>query len=146
MLQCWGENNTSRKQPQAIMRDINQILYQVYNSRRTHTYATAFPKLFKENYRILKNKDDDDDDNDVDADVGVDIDIDDNHDDIDDDEDDDDDEEDNQDTLENTENGGSRRSSSNFTEYTNLSYGDADDGELILINASYQFLLFLCST
>ncbi|XP_014484244.1 PREDICTED: tyrosine-protein kinase hopscotch [Dinoponera quadriceps] len=120
MLQCWGENNTSRKQPQAIMRDINQILYQVYNSRRTHAYATAFPKLFKENYRILKNKDDDDDDDDVD------VDIDDNNDDIDDDDDDDDDEEDNQDTMETTENG-SRRSSSNFTEYTNLSYGDTDD-------------------
>lgn len=27
------------------MRDINQILYQVYNSRKTHSYATALPKL-----------------------------------------------------------------------------------------------------
>lgn len=45
---CWGENNTAREQPQAIMRDINQILYQVYNSRRTHAYATAFPKLFRD--------------------------------------------------------------------------------------------------
>lgn len=43
MLECWGRGNTLRKQPQAIMRDINQILYQVYNSRRTHTYE--FPKL-----------------------------------------------------------------------------------------------------
>ncbi|XP_034935206.1 tyrosine-protein kinase hopscotch [Chelonus insularis] len=48
MLECWGEPNGPRKQPQAIMRDINQILYQVYNSRRTHTYATAFPKLFND--------------------------------------------------------------------------------------------------
>lgn len=108
------------------MRDINQILYQVYNSRRTHAYATAFPKLFKENYRILKNKDNDDDDDDVD------VDVDDNNDDID---DDDEDTIDNQDTIESTENGGSRRSSSNFTEYTNLSCGDADDGEPILINS-----------
>nr|XP_012148059.1 PREDICTED: tyrosine-protein kinase hopscotch isoform X3 [Megachile rotundata] len=46
MLDCWGDLNGSRKQPQAIMRDINQILYQVYNSRRSHAYATAFPKLF----------------------------------------------------------------------------------------------------
>ncbi|KAK2578134.1 hypothetical protein KPH14_012606 [Odynerus spinipes] len=48
MLECWGESNGTRKQPQAIMRDINQILYQVYNSRRTHAYATAFPKLFSD--------------------------------------------------------------------------------------------------
>lgn len=45
MLECWGDSNGSRKQPQAITRDINQILYQVYNSRRSHAYATAFPKL-----------------------------------------------------------------------------------------------------
>lgn len=34
-------------QSQAIMRDINRILYQVYNSRRTHTYESTFssPKL-----------------------------------------------------------------------------------------------------
>ncbi|OXU22374.1 hypothetical protein TSAR_007732, partial [Trichomalopsis sarcophagae] len=44
MTDCWGEIGGSRKQPQAIMRDINQIKYQVYNSRRTHAYATAFPK------------------------------------------------------------------------------------------------------
>ncbi|KMQ94378.1 tyrosine-protein kinase hopscotch [Lasius niger] len=47
MLECWSEKNT-RKQPQAIMRDINQILYQVYNSRRIHAYATAYPKLFND--------------------------------------------------------------------------------------------------
>ncbi|CAK9814452.1 Tyrosine-protein kinase hopscotch [Anthophora quadrimaculata] len=46
MLECWGDSSGSRKQPQAIMRDINQTLYQVYNSRRSHAYATAFPKLF----------------------------------------------------------------------------------------------------
>lgn len=48
MLECWGESNAPRKQPQAITRDINQILYQVFNSRRTHAYATAFPKLFND--------------------------------------------------------------------------------------------------
>ncbi|XP_014602066.1 PREDICTED: tyrosine-protein kinase hopscotch isoform X2 [Polistes canadensis] len=52
MLECWGEPNGIRKQPQAIMRDINQILYQVYNSRRKHAYATAFPKLFHDSDHI----------------------------------------------------------------------------------------------
>lgn len=44
MTDCWGEIGGSRKQPQAIMRDINQIKYQVYNSRRSHAYAIAFPR------------------------------------------------------------------------------------------------------
>ncbi|KAJ8678849.1 hypothetical protein QAD02_014636 [Eretmocerus hayati] len=44
MNDCWGEFGGPRKQPQAIMRDINQIKYQVYNSRRSHAYATAFPR------------------------------------------------------------------------------------------------------
>lgn len=48
MLECWGEGGGPRKQPQAVMRDINQILYQVYNSRRIHAYETAFPKLFND--------------------------------------------------------------------------------------------------
>ena len=47
MLECWGKNNSiARKQPQAIMRDINQILYEVYNVR-THTYVTICPKFFR---------------------------------------------------------------------------------------------------
>ncbi|XP_063222235.1 tyrosine-protein kinase hopscotch [Bacillus rossius redtenbacheri] len=46
MLECWDLDVYRRKKPQAIMRDVNQILYQVFNSRRTHTYATALPKLF----------------------------------------------------------------------------------------------------
>ncbi|XP_043290064.1 tyrosine-protein kinase JAK2 isoform X2 [Venturia canescens] len=48
MIECWGEPGGPKKQPQAIMRDINQILYQVYNSRRTHAYATVFPRLFND--------------------------------------------------------------------------------------------------
>ncbi|XP_044265655.1 tyrosine-protein kinase hopscotch [Tribolium madens] len=44
MLECWNADPHRRKQPQAIMRDINQILYQVYNSRRTHSYAKIFTK------------------------------------------------------------------------------------------------------
>ncbi|XP_014296943.1 tyrosine-protein kinase hopscotch [Microplitis demolitor] len=46
MTECWGDINRPRKQPQVIMRDMNRILYQIYNSRRIHAYATAFPKLF----------------------------------------------------------------------------------------------------
>ncbi|XP_076165135.1 tyrosine-protein kinase hopscotch isoform X1 [Ptiloglossa arizonensis] len=53
ILECWGDASGSRKQPQAIMRDINQILYQVYNSRRSHAYATAFPKLFSSELKKL---------------------------------------------------------------------------------------------
>lgn len=43
MTDCWGEIGGSRKQPQAVTRDINRIRYQVYNSR-SHAYAIAFPK------------------------------------------------------------------------------------------------------
>ncbi|CAH1364546.1 tyrosine-protein kinase hopscotch [Tenebrio molitor] len=44
MRECWDADPHRRKQPQAVMRDINQILYQVYNSRRTHSYAKVFAK------------------------------------------------------------------------------------------------------
>ncbi|CAG9813018.1 unnamed protein product [Phaedon cochleariae] len=44
MRECWDMDPHKRKKPQAIMRDINQILYQVYNSRRTHSYAKVFNK------------------------------------------------------------------------------------------------------
>ncbi|KAK6642747.1 hypothetical protein RUM43_004249 [Polyplax serrata] len=47
ILECWDADVDRRKKPQAIMRDINQILYQVFNSRRVHSYATAFPRAFK---------------------------------------------------------------------------------------------------
>ncbi|XP_072764255.1 tyrosine-protein kinase hopscotch [Anoplolepis gracilipes] len=55
MKECWNEKN-KRKRPQAIMRDINQILHQVFNSRRIHAYATAVPKL---NMNGDENKDED---------------------------------------------------------------------------------------
>ncbi|XP_012263583.2 tyrosine-protein kinase hopscotch [Athalia rosae] len=48
MLECWGEVGGPRKQPQAIMRDINQIGHQVYNPRQMHAYETAFPKPFND--------------------------------------------------------------------------------------------------
>lgn len=46
--ECWEVDANCRKKPQAVMRDINQIFYQVYNSRRTHSYSVALPKRFKE--------------------------------------------------------------------------------------------------
>ncbi|XP_046399545.1 tyrosine-protein kinase JAK2 [Ischnura elegans] len=47
MLECWDLDFHSRKKPQAVMRDINQILYQVFNSRQNHSYATTFPRGFE---------------------------------------------------------------------------------------------------
>ncbi|XP_018333328.1 tyrosine-protein kinase hopscotch [Agrilus planipennis] len=42
MKECWDADPHRRKQPQAIMRDIKQIFYQVFNSRRVHSYAKVF--------------------------------------------------------------------------------------------------------
>lgn len=44
MLECWALDPHCRKKPQAAMRDINQILYQVYNSRQGHSYSTIIPR------------------------------------------------------------------------------------------------------
>lgn len=44
MKECWHIDPDRRKQPQTIMRDIIHILYQVYNSRRVHSYAKIFTK------------------------------------------------------------------------------------------------------
>ncbi|OAD58872.1 Tyrosine-protein kinase hopscotch [Eufriesea mexicana] len=63
MYECWGDSTGFRKQPQAIMRDINQILYQVYNSRRSHAYATAFPKLFSPELKKFEQDNSDSSDN-----------------------------------------------------------------------------------
>ncbi|XP_042221339.1 tyrosine-protein kinase hopscotch-like [Homarus americanus] len=43
MLRCWSPDPQARRQPQAIMRDVNQILYQVFNSRKNHAYQTILP-------------------------------------------------------------------------------------------------------
>jgi len=40
MVGCWNPVPGMRTQPQAIMRDMNQLLYKVFNSRRDHTYMT----------------------------------------------------------------------------------------------------------
>lgn len=44
MQECWDADPHRRKQPQALMRDISQILYQVYNSRRIHSYSKVSTK------------------------------------------------------------------------------------------------------
>ncbi|KAK0071720.1 hypothetical protein PV326_000934, partial [Microctonus aethiopoides] len=62
--ECWADIDKLQKEPQAVMRDINQILYQVYNSRRTHSYATAFPKLFNDHERTDKRNSEISDNND----------------------------------------------------------------------------------
>ncbi|CAH1103307.1 unnamed protein product [Psylliodes chrysocephalus] len=49
LKECWDKDPHKRKKPQAILRDINQILYEVYNSRRTHTYAKVFSKIALQN-------------------------------------------------------------------------------------------------
>ncbi|XP_070150583.1 tyrosine-protein kinase hopscotch [Polyergus mexicanus] len=43
LKECWSEKNT-RKQPQAIARDMNQIMYATYN--RCRPYAIPYPKVF----------------------------------------------------------------------------------------------------
>ncbi|CAL4080267.1 unnamed protein product [Meganyctiphanes norvegica] len=58
MMLCWSSDPQARKQPQAIMRDVNQILYQVFNSRQSNPYNT-----------IASDNDDDDDDNDDDENI-----------------------------------------------------------------------------
>ena len=36
---CWHPDSNLRKRPQVLMRDINQLLYKVFNSRRVHEYC-----------------------------------------------------------------------------------------------------------
>ncbi|KAG1677086.1 Tyrosine-protein kinase JAK2 [Nymphon striatum] len=44
--ECWLKDPDDRKKPQAIMRDIQQTLYGVYNSRRSHLYSSMIPESF----------------------------------------------------------------------------------------------------
>ncbi|GFS90101.1 tyrosine-protein kinase hopscotch [Nephila pilipes] len=46
--ECWLHDQDNRKQPQSIVRDVNQILYEVYNSRRSHSYAMIDPTVIPE--------------------------------------------------------------------------------------------------
>ena len=40
MRECWNPRVDMRKEPQAIMRDMNHILYKVFNSKRVNAYMT----------------------------------------------------------------------------------------------------------
>ncbi|KAG8281420.1 Tyrosine-protein kinase jak2 [Homalodisca vitripennis] len=44
MMECWTLDPQRRKKTQEAMRDINHLLYQVFNSRRMHSYAVALPR------------------------------------------------------------------------------------------------------
>ena len=43
ILDCWRPDIGSRKLPQALMRDVNQLLFKVFNARRAHEYVTIDP-------------------------------------------------------------------------------------------------------
>ena len=52
--ECWIANSEERKQPQSIVRDLSQILYEVYNSRRVNDYsAIDFDKA--DNNRFIRS-------------------------------------------------------------------------------------------
>ena len=36
---CWHPDYSLRKRPQVLMRNINQLLYRVFNSRQVHKYC-----------------------------------------------------------------------------------------------------------
>ena len=40
---CWRPDVSTRKKPQALMRDVNQLLFKVFNARRAHEYVTIDP-------------------------------------------------------------------------------------------------------
>ena len=40
MMECWAPHPDQRKEPQALMRDMNQLMYRVFNSRKVHAYIT----------------------------------------------------------------------------------------------------------
>lgn len=40
MLSCWNSDPAARKVPQAIMKDMNQILYRVFNSKKLPNYVS----------------------------------------------------------------------------------------------------------
>ena len=41
MQGCWHPLSEARKAPHAILRDLNQLLYKVFNSKKVHTYVTV---------------------------------------------------------------------------------------------------------
>lgn len=62
MERCWSRDPQARRQPQAIMRDVNQILYQVFNSRKKHSYQT----IYRASSSTTENEVEEDTNNDMD--------------------------------------------------------------------------------
>ncbi|XP_065205538.1 tyrosine-protein kinase hopscotch [Planococcus citri] len=61
MKECWNNETDHRKRPQAVMRDINQVLYQVYNARQRHSYTTITPSFDSQQDNVSnKSKESDD--------------------------------------------------------------------------------------
>ncbi|KAL1488030.1 hypothetical protein ABEB36_015403 [Hypothenemus hampei] len=52
MIECWHADPYWRKQPQEISRDVNQFMYQVYNSRKKHSYDFARPRTISSNNSV----------------------------------------------------------------------------------------------
>ena len=46
MLNCWQPDIKQQKAPQAIMKDMNQVLYRVFNSKQINTYVTIGDEEF----------------------------------------------------------------------------------------------------
>jgi len=44
LFDCWQPDVSARKQPQVLMRDIYQLFYKLFNSRRDHAYVTIDPQ------------------------------------------------------------------------------------------------------
>ena len=40
MLNCWQQDLKEQKAPQAIMKDMNQVFYRVFNSNKVNAYVT----------------------------------------------------------------------------------------------------------
>ncbi|RWS17732.1 tyrosine-protein kinase JAK2-like protein, partial [Dinothrombium tinctorium] len=53
--ECWIADYDQRKQPQSIVRDISQILYEVYNSRRAPSYYYEKCPTYEKSKYISKN-------------------------------------------------------------------------------------------
>nr|ANA91281.1 Jak [Penaeus japonicus] len=66
MERCWSRDPQARRQPQAIMRDVNQILYQVFNSRKNHSYQT----IYRASTSAAEDDEEEDNSNDLDDENG----------------------------------------------------------------------------
>lgn len=56
ILECWKDSPSERLSAQTIVRDLSQILYEVYNSRRHNLYAQLNESTMKKDRSIYNNK------------------------------------------------------------------------------------------